>query len=86
LIIRIKESKIRTMQLVNELKGETPTDIKCKFCGSSMYSTDHTNYEITYHCSSAEARFWDFDRGTPDQVKAKTHWDSSREEIFLNRG
>ncbi|TDX01360.1 hypothetical protein [Dinghuibacter silviterrae] len=58
-------------------------DSKCKVCGAPLYSTDHDNHEITYHCSSPEARFWDFERGTRDQDMAKNHWDQSREEIFL---
>jgi hypothetical protein len=51
-----------------------------------MYATDHGNSEITYHCSSPEARFWDFDRGTVAQHQAKEHWDQSIREIFLSRG
>jgi hypothetical protein len=51
-----------------------------------MYVTDHGNSETTYHCSSTEARFWDFDRGTIEQVEAKKHWDQSIREVFLNRG
>jgi hypothetical protein len=50
-----------------------------------MYATDKNNFEVTYRCSSPEARFWDFDRGTAGQAKAKEHWDKSRKEIFLNR-
>jgi hypothetical protein len=51
-----------------------------------MYATDQGNCEITYHCSSPEARFWDFDRGTIDQSMAKKHWDQSIQEVFLTRG
>ena len=54
----------------------------CTVCGSPMYITDHGNHELTYHCSSSEARFWDFDRGTFEQVKSKEHWDRSKQEIF----
>ncbi|HTJ14273.1 MAG TPA: hypothetical protein VL547_19675 [Dinghuibacter sp.] len=60
-------------------------DSACKVCGAPLYSTDHDNFEITYHCSSAAARFWDYDRGTRDQDVAKTHWDNSREEICLRK-
>jgi hypothetical protein len=59
-------------------------EIRCKVCGHTLYSTDWGNHQITYHCSSPEARFWDFHRGTPDQHKAKEHWDLSKEEIFFN--
>ena len=59
-------------------------ELTCKICGSHLYSTDHGNHEITYHCSSPEARFWDFERGTPEQVTSKDHWDRSRLEVFYN--
>jgi hypothetical protein len=51
-----------------------------------MYPTDRNNFEVTYRCSSSEARFWDFDRGTLDQKVSKEHWDKSLKEVFLNRG
>ena len=51
-----------------------------------MYATDKGNHEVTYHCSSPDARFWDFDRGSARQAAAKEHWDESIHEIFLNRG
>jgi hypothetical protein len=60
-----------------------PSTLTCSICGLAMYPTDRGNYEITYHCSSPEARFWDFDRGTSAQAIAKDHWDKSRLEIFL---
>jgi hypothetical protein len=55
--------------------------LKCIICGSSLYNTDHCLNEDTYHCSSAEARFWDFERGSSDQQNAKEHWDKSKLEI-----
>jgi hypothetical protein len=51
-----------------------------------MYPTNRSNFEITFRCSSPDARFWDFDRGTKEQADAKEHWDQSLREIFLNRG
>jgi len=65
--------------------GIVHPDSTCRVCGSPLYSTDHYNFEITYHCSSEAARFWDYDRGTIEQDKAKWHWDQSREEICLNK-
>jgi hypothetical protein len=56
-------------------------DLKCTICGSPLYNTDQCLSEFSYHCSSEEARFWDFDRGTIEQIKAKDHWDRSRQEI-----
>jgi hypothetical protein len=73
------------MQLVNDAKGVPAHQLNCTVCGVVLYATDWGNSEITYHCSSAEARFWDFDRGTSEQAKAKEHWDKSRQEIFLER-
>jgi hypothetical protein len=60
-------------------------DATCPVCGYRLYSTDQDNYEITYYCSSPEARFWDYDRGTPEQNHSKDHWDRSRREIILHR-
>lgn len=77
------------MQSPTESAGERPSavdDLKCPMCGAALYPTDRTNFEVTYRCSSPEARFWDFDRGTADQHKAKEHWDRSLREVFLNRG
>ena len=77
------------MQSLNEWAGPTPssgTQLSCAICGSALYATDKGNCEVTYHCSSNEARFWDFDRGTAAQHQAKEHWDRSIREVFLNRG
>jgi hypothetical protein len=60
-------------------------DSKCKVCGEALYSTDHDNFEVTYHCSSEQARFWEYDRGTHEQNQSKEHWDQSREEICLRK-
>ncbi len=57
--------------------------IRCVVCGADLYITDHGNHEITYHCSSLQARFWDYERGTDDQNKAKEHWDKSRQDVYL---
>ena len=56
-------------------------NLKCIICGSSLYNTDQCLNELTYHCSSPEARFWDFDRGSIEQINSKDHWDRSRQEI-----
>jgi hypothetical protein len=55
----------------------------CSVCGEPLYPTDQCNLETTLHCSSAEARFWDFERGSKDQLKAKEHWEQSRKEIYV---
>ena len=58
-------------------------EMKCSVCGAELYATDHGNNEITLHCASADARFWTFERGTPEQISAKEHWDKSRKEFFF---
>ena len=55
--------------------------LKCTICGSPLYNTDQCINEFIYHCSSDEARFWDYDRGTVDQTRAKEHWDKSMQEV-----
>ena len=57
-------------------------DNTCRICGAALYMTDHDRHEITWHCSSPKARFWDYDRGTIDQLKSKCHWDASRVIVF----
>ncbi len=56
-------------------------ELNCVVCGSPLYNTDRSFHETTFHCSSAEARFWDFERGTADQANSKDHWDRSKREI-----
>ncbi|HLK29691.1 MAG TPA: hypothetical protein VKT28_14030 [Puia sp.] len=68
----------------NQMEDEIHSRMKCKVCGACLYLTDRGNHERTYHCSSEEARFWDFERGTPAQLKAKEHWDKSRIEMFTD--
>ena len=70
------------MKVLNGSAEAFRPEIKCKVCGSSLYSTDWGCQQTTYHCSSADARFWDFDRGTAAQARSKEHWDQSREEIY----
>lgn len=58
----------------------------CRVCGSPLYCTDHGNHELTYHCSSPEARFWVYERGTAQQVEALTHWEQSKIEFYPEKG
>jgi hypothetical protein len=57
-------------------------ELNCVVCGSPLYNTDRSFHETTFHCSSLEARFWDFERGSEEQVNAKDHWDKSKKEIL----
>jgi Zn-finger protein len=70
----------------SQLRDETFEGIspifKCSICGEPLYPTDSCNMETTFHCSSSGARFWDFERGSIEQFKAKEHWEKSRIEIY----
>jgi transcription elongation factor Elf1 len=57
---------------------------KCPVCGQKRYVTDQGNHEWTIHCSSPEARFWEYERGTLGQTVAKYHWDQSRLELYFS--
>ena len=59
-------------------------EFKCSICESRMYITDHCYREVILHCSSDEARFWDYNRGSKDQMDAKEHWDKSILEVYKN--
>ena len=63
---------------VKEECKEFHPDITCRVCGALLYLTDRGNHMVMYHCSSDEARYWDFERGTPEQANAKRHWEKSR--------
>lgn len=65
-------------------KGIISSYYQCIVCGAPLYSTDHGNGEVTYHCSSDEARFWQFERGSVEQKISMDHWDKSRKEIQLS--
>ncbi|WP_431215988.1 hypothetical protein ACQ86N_15855 [Puia sp. P3] len=73
---------IALSKFVDRLKENQ--QFKCRICGASKYVTDQGNHELTFHCSSTEARFWDFERGSNEQLKAKQHWDQSKQELFLS--
>jgi hypothetical protein len=77
---------MHSLQSSTGLNPSSEAPLTCAICGQPLYVTDKGNCEVTYHCSSPEARFWDFDRGTVAQHQAKEHWDRSIREVFLNRG
>jgi hypothetical protein len=58
-------------------------EFQCPVCGAERYVTDQGNHEVTIHCSSSAAKFWECDRGSLAQTVAKQHWDQSRLELFL---
>jgi len=63
---------METQKLTNDQEYENIfREMNCGICGGPMYATDHGNHEITFHCASGDARFWDFERGSPEQLKRK---------------
>ena len=60
-------------------------EVKCPICGSRAYATDRGCRSLFYHCSSKEAQFWSYDRGTKDLDMAKEHWDKSIVEVPFNK-
>ncbi|HEV9035596.1 MAG TPA: hypothetical protein VGQ51_03200 [Puia sp.] len=50
----------------------------CPVCGQKRYMTNRGDREWTLHCSSVEARFWNFKTGSLAQTIARQHWVQSR--------
>jgi hypothetical protein len=47
---------------------------KCKVCGSQLYRTDGGGHLVTLQCSSENAMFWNFNRGTKEQAQSHKHF------------
>jgi hypothetical protein len=47
---------------------------KCKVCGSQLYRTDGGGRSVTLQCSSENAMFWNFNRGTKEQAQSHKHF------------
>ena len=56
---------------------------KCKVCGTQLYRTDGGGSKITLQCSSDEAKFWNFNRGTKEQNISHKHFTDSMIHISL---
>ena len=56
---------------------------RCKICGSPMYRTDSGGPTVTLQCSSDEAKFWNFNRGTKLQNDSHKHFTDSMVHISL---
>jgi hypothetical protein len=50
---------------------------KCSLCKEYLYKTDGGGQTVILQCSSAEARFWDFDRGSEAQRIGHEHFHKS---------
>lgn len=57
----------------NELKVNDP-EHRCKICGAPLYRTDGGGKSVTLQCSSDDAKFWNFNRGTKEQHDSHKHF------------
>ena len=57
----------------------------CPVCGQRRYMTNRGDREWTLHCSSLEARFWNFERGSFAETIARQHWIQSRLVVRYRR-
>ena len=64
----------RFNQFMNEELRISTEKHKCPVCGGQLYRTDAGGTSATLQCSSPEARFWDFPRGSQEQKKAHDHF------------
>lgn len=56
---------------------------RCKICGAPMYRTDGGGSRVILQCSSEEAMFWNFNRGTKEQSISHKHFTESTMNIPL---
>lgn len=47
---------------------------RCALCGEYLYKTDGGGKIVTLQCSSEEAKFWNFDRGSDAQKISHEHF------------
>jgi hypothetical protein len=66
-----------TEQAKEESNKEFHPELACRVCNARLYLTDQGNHHEMFHCSSEEARYWDFDRGTQELTRAWNHWEKS---------
>jgi hypothetical protein len=65
--------------------NEMNTNYKCSICGSRLYRTDGGGMSVTLQCSSDDAKFWNFNRGTEEQRKSHEHFTKSLISIPLEK-
>lgn len=66
--------RIKRFKQFNEELRILTEKYKCPVCGGELYRTDAGGNSATLQCSSDEARFWDFPRGSQEQKKAHDHF------------
>ena len=47
---------------------------ECSICGSPLYRTDGGGSSIILQCSSEDAKFWNFGRGSKEQAVSHKHF------------
>lgn len=50
---------------------------RCSICGEYLYRTDGGGLNVVLQCSSDDAMFWNFDRGTKEQTDSHIHFHKS---------
>lgn len=58
--------------------------IRCKVCGAPLYRTDSGGRTVTLQCSSLEAQFWNFPRGSKQNETAHRHFEDSTQTVMLD--
>lgn len=54
--------------------NEELVELKCPICGSRLYQTHSGGNKIPYQCSSEEAAYWKYPRGSKLEKKAHEHF------------
>ena len=72
--------KIKKYKAFNELRVSVKSH-KCPVCHGQLYRTDAGGNSVTLQCSSDEARFWNFPRGSDEQKTAHNHFMKSTTTI-----
>lgn len=66
--------KIKTFKTFNEKLRIDTSKYKCPICRSELYRTDAGGPNVTLQCSSSEAKFWEFPRGSEDNKQVNEHF------------
>lgn len=66
----------RFKKFYEELRIST-NNYKCPICGQELYRTDAGGMSATLQCSSDDAKFWNFPRGSQEQKEAHDHFTKS---------
>jgi len=73
--------RIKTFHKFNEELRISAEKYRCPICRSELYRTDAGGHSVTLQCSSEEAMFWNFPRGSEEQKKSHEHFMKSTTNI-----